>query len=107
MLQKARDPVTGAFISAAAPASRSSYPSGLVVLAGSYYAAFERGAPSLTLGLFMAFIAFALLRELLPAVILALAVGLVLWFSGATVAALLASVAIIIGAMIIVQLMRR
>jgi hypothetical protein len=84
------------------------YPASIGVFAGSYWAFFEWdkkagwvfGALSVVIGL-------GLIRELFFGVLVAILAGLALWAVGAAVAALPVSVAIIIGAMIIAQAMRR
>lgn len=83
------------------------YPSGLAVFTWSYYAYDPEKKFGWLFPILLAIIALGLLRELFLAALLAVAVGLGLWAFGAAVAALPVSIAIIIGAMIIAQSMRR
>jgi hypothetical protein len=85
------------------------YPTGLLVLGGAWYCAFEwqstKWGDWIVAGM-LAFIAVGLMRELLFGLILAAVAGLLLWGIGGALAALPASVAIIVGAMIIASKMR-
>lgn len=84
------------------------YPASIGVFAASYWTFVEWGKRSgWILGVLLAIIGLGLVQELFFAALLAVIVGLVLWALGAAVAALPVSVAIIIGAMIIAQAMRR
>lgn len=84
------------------------YPASIGVFAASYWAFVEWGKKSgWILGVLLAIIGLGLVRELFFAALLAVIVGLVLWALGAAVVALPVGVAIIIGAMIIAQAMRR
>jgi len=84
------------------------YPASITVFSGSYWAFFEWDKKaSWIFGVLLAIIALGLVRELFVAAIVAALTGLALWAFGAAVAALPVSVAIIIGAMIIAQSVRR
>jgi hypothetical protein len=84
------------------------YPISLIFFAGSYYCAFELER---RLGWLFALLlllgGLGLIRELFVALLLAALAGGLLWAAGAAVAALPVSAAIIIGAMIIAQSLRR
>ena len=84
------------------------YPASICVFAGSYWAFFEWGEKAgWILGGLLSIIGLGLVRELLIGALIAAAVGGVLWMFGAAFAALPVSAAIIIGAMIIAQAVRR
>jgi hypothetical protein len=84
------------------------YPASVGVFAGSYWAFFDwEKKAGWIFGVLLIIIGLGLVRELLLGVLIAVFAGLALWAIGATVAALPVSVAIIIGAMIIAQAMRR
>jgi hypothetical protein len=84
------------------------YPASVGVFAGAYWCFFEwEKKAGWALGVLLAMIGLGLVRELFLGALLAVVVGLVLWALGAAVAALPVSIAIIIGAMIIAQAMRR
>jgi hypothetical protein len=84
------------------------YPASIGVFAGSYWAFFEWDRKAgCVFGALLVVIGLGLIRELFFGVLLATLAGLALWAVGATVAALPVSIAIIIGAMIIAQAMRR
>ena len=84
------------------------YPASAAVFYGAYWSFFEwEKKASWILGSFLLIIGLGLARELLIGVIVAIVVGLVLWAFGAAVAALPVSIAIIIGAMIIAQAIKR
>ena len=84
------------------------YPVSLIFFAGAYYCAFEWDR---RLGWLFALLllvgGIGLVRELFAGFLVALVVGGILWAVGAAVAALPVSAAIIIGAMIIAQSIRR
>ena len=84
------------------------YPASLGVSAASYWCFFvwEKKIGWIG-GVMLAIIALGLARELLLGAVIAALAGLALWAAGAAFAALPVSVAIIIGAMIIAQAMRR
>jgi len=84
------------------------YPASVAVFYGAYwsYMEWEKQAGWI-IGTLLLIIGIGLARELLFGVIAAVIVGLVLWGLGAAVAALPVSLAIIIGAMIIAQAMKR
>lgn len=84
------------------------YPTSIGVFAVSYWAFFDLDkSASWIIGVLFAIIGLALVRELFFGAVIAVFAGLALWWVGAAVAALPVSVAIIIGAMIIAQTMRR
>lgn len=84
------------------------YPTSAAVFYGSYWSFFEwERRAGWIFGPLLLIIGVGLARELLFGVIVAVVVGLILWALGAAVAALPVSIAIIIGAMIIAQAMRR
>lgn len=84
------------------------YPASIGVFAGSYWAFFEWDKKAgWVFGALLVIIGLGLIRELFFGALLATVAGLVLWAVGAAVAVLPVSVAIIIGAMIIAQAMRR
>lgn len=84
------------------------YPASIAVFAGAYWAFFEWNKKAgWILGFLFAIIGLGLVRELFVGALLAVLAGLLLWALGAAVAALPVSVAIIIGAMIIAQAVRR
>lgn len=84
------------------------YPASAAVFYGSYWSFFEwEKRAGWVLGVLLLIIAVGLARELLFGVIAAVVVGLILWAVGAAVAALPVSIAIIIGAMIIAQAVKR
>lgn len=84
------------------------YPAGFGCLFGAYFLAFdwEHRLHWLASG-FLALFALAFLRELFFGLLLAAIAGLVLWAFGAAVAALPVSVAIVVGAIIIANAVRR
>jgi hypothetical protein len=84
------------------------YPVGFGCVFGAYYLAFDwaHRLHWLASG-FLALVALAFLRELFFGLVLAAIAGLVLWALGAAVVALPVSVAIIIGAVIIANAVRR
>ena len=78
------------------------------VFAGSYWIFFDWDEKAGWVGgAFLVIIGLGLIRELFLGVLLATVVGLALWAVGSAVAALPVSLAIIIGAMIIAQALRR
>jgi len=84
------------------------YPASIGVFAGSYWAFFEWDKKAgWVFGALLVVGGLGLIRELFLGVLVATLAGLALWAVGAAVAALPVSVAIIIGAMIIAQAMRR
>ena len=84
------------------------YPASAAVFYGSYWSFFEwEKRAGWIFGPLLLIIGLGLARELLFGVIAAVVVGLILWALGAAVAALPVSVAIVIGAMIIAQAMKR
>lgn len=84
------------------------YPASIGVFAGAHWAFFEWNKKAgWVLGTLLVVIGLGLIRELFLGILLATLAGLALWAVGAAVAALPVSVAIIIGAMIIAQAMRR
>jgi len=84
------------------------YPASIGVFAGSYWAFFEwDNKAGWVFGALLVVIGLGLIREFFFGVLVAILAGLALWAVGAAVAALPVSVAIIIGAMIIAQAMRR
>lgn len=84
------------------------YPASIGVFACSYWAFFDWDKKvGWAFGALLVVIGLSLIRELFFGVLLATLAGLSLWAVGAAVAALPVSVAIIIGAMIIAQAMRR
>ena len=84
------------------------YPISLIFFAGSYYCAFEwERRLGWLFALLLLIGGLGLIRELFVGLLLALLAGGLLWAAGAAVAALPVSAAIIIGAMIIAQSLRR
>lgn len=84
------------------------YPVSMGVFSGSYWAFFDWDKKAGWLfGILLVIIGLGLIRELFLGILLATLVGLALWAVGAAVAAVPVSVAIIIGAMIIAQALRR
>lgn len=84
------------------------YPVSVAVFYGSYWSFFEwEKKVGWIFGVMLLIIGIGLARELLLGVLVAVVVGLLLWGFGAAVAALPVSVAIIIGAMIIAQAVKR
>lgn len=84
------------------------YPTSIGVFAVSYWAFFDLDkSASWIIGVLFAIIGLGLVRELFFGALIAVFAGLALWGVGAAFAALPVSVAIIIGAMIIAQTMRR
>ena len=84
------------------------YPASTAVFAASYWAFFEwQNKAGWVLGILLAIIGLGLVRELFLGLLLAVIAGLVLWALGAAVAALPVSIAILIGAIIIANAVRR
>lgn len=84
------------------------YPVSIGVFGGSYWAFFEwDDKAGWIFGVLLAIIGLGLVRELFLSALVAALAGLALWAVGAAAAALPVSVAIIIGAMIIAQAVRR
>ena len=84
------------------------YPLGVAAFYGAHWAAFEWDKKAgWFVGLLLAIIGLGLLRELFLGILIAAVAGLLLWAVGAAAAALPVSVAILIGAMIIANALRR
>lgn len=84
------------------------YLASIAVFAVSYWAFFEwEKKAGWLVGVLFAIIGLGLVRELFFGILLALIAGLVLWALGAAVATLPVSVAILIGAIIIANAVRR
>jgi hypothetical protein len=84
------------------------YPVCTAVFYGSYWSFFEwERRAGWIFGPLLLLIGIGLARELLFGVLVAMVVGLILWALGAAIAALPVSLAIVIGAMIIAQAMKR
>lgn len=84
------------------------YSTSIGVFAGSYWAFFDWDKKTGWLvGTLLVVIGLGLIRELFLGILLATLVGLALWAIGAAVAAVPVSIAIIIGALIIAQALRR
>ena len=84
------------------------YPASTTVFAVSYWALFEWDKKAgWVVGVLFAIIGLGLVRELFLGLLLAVIAGLVLWALGAAVAALPVSIAILIGAIIIANAVRR
>jgi hypothetical protein len=84
------------------------YPVSIAVFAVSHWAFFEwEKKAGWVVGVLVAIMGLGLVRELFFGILLALIAGLVLWALGAAVAALPVSVAILIGAIIIANAVRR
>jgi len=84
------------------------YPASTAVFAVSYWAFFEwERKGGWVVGVLFAIIGLGLVRELFLGLLLALLAGLTLWALGAAVAALPVSIAILIGAIIIANAVRR